>query len=220
MNKQTKKNIIYDYIQDNYDKKTPLFVKEIYNAFPEVSQGTIRSLFKRFYESGKIKKIDRGVYALPNKESVLGKTTVWITDVIENKYLKDDKGNIAGYNSGINFSNLLGLTTQTASVYTIYSNNVSNKKRTTKLKNNRIIINAPRVKITDKNYKLLQVLDLLNNFKKYSEYDLKKASDKILKYLKDVNLDNDEIENIVSKYPLKAQVNFYKIGGTNAITQT
>ena len=89
----------------------------------------------------------------------------------------------------------------------------------TKLKNNRLILNAPRVKVTDLNYKLLQVLDLLNNLERYSEYGLKKASVKILKYLENVNLDEDEAENIVSTYPLEAQVKFYKIGGANAITR-
>lgn len=219
MKKQKKKDIILGYIQSNYDKRTPIFVKDLYSTFPDISEGTIRSIFKRFNESGVLEKVNNGVYALPNKESVLGKATVWISDVVENKYIRDDKGNRVGYNSGINFSNLIGLTSQTASVNTIYSNNVSNKKRMTKLKNNRLILNAPRVKVTDLNYKLLQVLDLLNNLERYSEYDLKKASVKILKYLENVNLDEDEVENIVSMYPLDAQVKFYKIGGANAITR-
>ena len=61
--------------------------------------------------------------------------------------------------------------------------------------------------------------DSFKGFPKYSEYDLKKASFKILKYLENVNLDEDEVENIVSTYPLEAQVKFYKIGGANAITR-
>ena len=63
------------------------------------------------------------------------------------------------------------------------------------------------------------MLDLLNNLERYSEYDLKKAAIKILKYIENVNLDEDEVENIVSTYPLEAQVKFYKIGGANAITR-
>ncbi len=87
------------------------------------------------------------------------------------------------------------------------------------MKNNRVILNAPRVRVTDSNYKLLQVLDLLNNLERYSEYDLKKAAIKILKYVESINLDEEEVENIVSSYPLEAQVKFYKIGGANAITR-
>ncbi len=219
MNKQKKKDIVLDFILSNYDKRTPIFVKDIYSTFPDTSEGTIRSLFKRFYESGTLEKVENGVYALPNKDSILGKSTVYISDVVESKYIREDTGERVGYNSGINFSNLIGLTSQTASVNTIYSNNVSNKKRIAKLKNNRVILNAPRVRVTDSNYKLLQVLDLLNNLERYSEYDLKKSALKILKYLENANLDEDEVENIVSTYPLDAQVKFYKIGGANAITR-
>jgi hypothetical protein len=220
MKSPKKKDIILEYIKSNYDNKTPIFVNDIYKEFTEISEGTIRSLFKRFSDSGVLEKVDNGVYALPNKESVLGKATVYVSNVIENKYIRNEKGQRIGYISGINFSNQIGLTSQTASVNTIYSNNVSNKKRITTLKNSRLIINAPRVKVTDENYKLLQILDLLNDFEKYSEQDLKTASNKILAFLREIKLKNEEVELIVSNYPLEAQVKFYKIGGANAITST
>ena len=220
MKSPKKKDIILEYIKSNYDNKTPIFVNDIYKEFTEISEGTIRSLFKRFSDSGVLEKVDNGVYALPNKESVLGKATVYVSNVIENKYIRNEKGQRIGYISGINFSNQIGLTSQTASVNTIYSNNVSNKKRITTLKNSRLIINAPRVKVTDENYKLLQILDLLNDFEKYSEQDLKTASNKILAFLREIKLKKEEVELIVSKYPLEAQVKFYKIGGANAITST
>ncbi|MDY0139338.1 MAG: hypothetical protein RBR50_06540 [Candidatus Izemoplasmatales bacterium] len=220
MKSPKKKDIILEYIKNNYDNKTPIFLNEIYKVFPEISEGTIRSLFKRFSDSGVLEKVDNGVYALPNKESVLGKATVYVSNVIENKYIRNEKEQRIGYVSGINFSNQIGLTSQTASVSTIYSNNVSNKKRMTTLKNSRLIINAPRVEVTDQNYKLLQILDLLNDFEKYSEQDLKTASNKILEFLGKIKLKKDEVELIVSKYPLEAQVKFYKIGGANAITST
>lgn len=220
MKSPKKKDIILEYIKNNYDNKTPIFVNDIYKEFTEISEGTIRSLFKRFSDAGVLEKVDNGVYALPNKESVLGKATVYVSNVIENKYIRNEKGQRMGYISGINFSNQIGLTSQTASVNTIYSNNVSNKKRMTTLKNSRLIINAPRVEVTDQNYKLLQILDLLNDFEKYSEQDLKTASNKILAFLREIKLKNEEVELIVSNYPLEAQVKFYKIGGANAIAST
>lgn len=220
MNSQKIKDIVWDYIISNYDKKTPIFVKDIYDMFPDVSESTIRSLFKRFKESERLEKINKGVYALPNKESILGKSTVYVSNVIQKKYIFNNFGERIGYESGINFANQLGLTSQTASVPTIYSNQVANKKRETKLKNNRIIINAPRVTVSDRNYKLLQVLDLLNNFEKYSEYDLKKSSKIILDFLSTIELSEEVVEEIVSKYPLEAQVKFYKIGGLYAFKQS
>jgi len=214
----TKNDLIFNYIKDNYSVKTPIFVKEICQLFPTLSQGTIRSIFKRLYDNNLIEKIDNGVYALPNSESILGKATVYISDVIKKKYLVD-KQSIIGYITGINFANMLGLTSQTASVETIFSNAVSKKRREIKLKNNRLIINAPRVLVTTKNYKVLQVLDLLNDFEKYSEYDLKTASKKILQYINNVELDENELDEIISAFSLESQVKFYKIGGPHVITQ-
>lgn len=210
-------DLVIKYIKDNYSVKTPIFIKEIYEAFPTFNHGTIRSIFKRLYDNNTIEKIDNGVYALPNKESILGRSTVFISEVIKKKYLRDDQS-IIGYVTGINFANMLGLTSQTASVETIFSNAVSKKKREIKLKNNRLIINASRVPITNNNYKLLQILDLLNDFEKYSEYDLRTANKKIIQYISSVQLSEIELDEIVSNFPLEAQVKFYKIGGAYAIT--
>lgn len=206
---------ILNYIKENYDYESPIFLNEVYKSLPSINGNTIRSTFKRLFDKGRIIKIKNGIYALSNQEDSTTKPIVYASKIIEEKYIFDSNGDRVGYKTGINFSNELGLTSQIASVETIYSNNVSNKKRMIKVKNNRIIINSPRVKVTNNNYKLLQVLDLLNDFDRYSEIELNKASARIMKVLKTVNLDQNEIEKVVSVYPLKAQVNFYKLGGIN-----
>lgn len=213
-----KKDLVYKYISNNYDFETPVFIKDIYLEFPAMSKGTIRSMVKRFNEQEMLIKIDNGIYALPNKESILGETTVWVSDVVDSKYLKNSDNTRIGYRSGINFSNQLGLTSQTASVDTIISNMVSEKKREIKLKNNRLIVNAPRIQVTENNYKLMQVLDLLNMFEQYSEYGLEQSKSKLLSYISKLNLSRYELEEVVSSYPLEVQVKFYKIGGANVIT--
>lgn len=210
---------IYDFIKNSYKRDQPFFLKDLYLQFPDIKKGTIRESIRRLINEEKILKINNGVYELPNPTRVLKSHVVNISNVVEQKYLKDKKNNLIGYRSGINFSNQLGLTSQTASVDVIYSNAVSNKKREIKLNKNRLIINAPRVEVTNKNYKLLQVLDLLTAFDQFSEYDLKQAEAKILSYISSIKLSPDQIERIVETYPLTTQVKFYKIGGANVITQ-
>ena len=121
---------------------------------------------RRLINVGKILKVKNGVYELPNPNRVLKSHVVNISKVVEQTYLKDKEDNLIGYRSGINFANQLGLTSQTASVDVVYSNAVSNRKREIKLNKSRLIINSPRVEVTNKNYKLLQVLDLLTEFEK------------------------------------------------------
>lgn len=217
MQAERRNELINNYIMNNYDVNTPIFVRDFYDKFPMISPGTIRSTIKRLYDRGKIAKIDDGVYALPNEDSIMNEATVYGSDIIRKKYLIDNE-NIVGYISGLNFSNLLGLTTQTASVDTIFSNKVSSQKRKIIVSGYRVVVGKPRVKVNNVNYRLLQILELLSNFKKYSEYDLKEAAPKILKYLKDVKLTENELEQIVSKYSFETQSYFYKIGGLYVVT--
>jgi len=89
---------------------------------------------------------------------------------------------------------------------------VSNKKRKININKSKVIINAPRVKVNDENYKLLQILDVLNDFEKLSEIDLESATPIIWNYLKDLKLSKEEINQCADSYPLQAQVKFYKTG--------
>ena len=210
---------IYDFIKNNYRNRQPFFLKDLYNQFPEINEGTIRESIRRLINEEKILKAKNGVYELPNPNRVLKSHVVNISNVVEQTYIKDKENNLIGYRSGINFANQLGLTSQTASVEVVYSNAVSNRKREIKLNKSRLIINAPRVEVTNKNYKLLQILDLLTEFDKYSEHDLKQAEPKLLSYISGIKLSHEELDRIVEAYPLTAQVKFYKIGGANVITQ-
>lgn len=209
---------IYEFIKTRYQASQPFFLKDIYIKFPEINEGTIRESIRRLLNEEKILKAKNGIYELPNPNRILKSHVVNIANVVEQTYIKDNKNNIIGYRSGVNFANMLGLTSQTASVDVVYSNAVSNRKREIKLNKSRLIINAPRVEVTNKNYKLLQVLDLLTEFEKYSEYDLKQAESKILSYISNIRLSYGELDSIVDSYPLTAQVKFYKIGGANVIT--
>lgn len=216
MNKENINSNIFNYILENYQLNTPILLKDIYQQFPHISDNTIRSILKRLVENELIIKIKNGVYALPNKKNIMGKTSVYTSDVLREKYLQKS-GQIIGYTTGLNFANKMGLTSQTASVDSIRSNAVSNKKREIKLNNNRFIINAPRYKVNKDNVKLLQVLDLLTDFETLSELDLKSAKQIILNYISGLKLDEERVEQIVSSYPLETQVKFYKIGGQNVI---
>lgn len=203
---------IYKSIITNYKIGQIIFLKDLYLLFPKIKKGTIRESIRRLINQEKILKAKNGVYELPNPNRVLKAHVVNSTNVVKRTYIMDRDNNIIGYRSGINFANFLGLTSHTASVEVVFSNAVSKRKREIKINNNRIIINAPRVEVTNSNYKLLQVLDLLNEYDKYSEYDLKQGAPKIVSYISGIKLSSDQVDRIVESYPLTAQVKFYKIG--------
>ena len=212
-------NRIYDFMNEKSQFYQPFLLKNLYRQFPDVKDGTIREMMRRLVGERKVIKIKNGLYCLPNPEKVLQSYAVNVMNIIDSVYLKNQDNECIGYRSGINFANQLGLTSQTASVEVIYSNHVSTRKREIKIQNNRLMINAPRVKITNQNYKLLQLLDLLTDFEKISEYELDQVQSKLLAYIKAIQISSIELNRIVEAYPLAAQVKFYKLGAVNVITQ-
>jgi hypothetical protein len=212
-------NRIYDFMKEKSQFYQPFLLKNLYRQFPDIKDGTVREMMRRLVGEKKVIKIKNGLYVLPNPERVLQSYAFNLMNIIDSVYLKNQDNEFIGYRSGINFANLLGLTSQTASVEVIYSNNVSTRKREIKIQNNRLMINAPRVKITNQNYKLLQLLDLLTDFEKVSEYELDQVQSKLLAYINAIQISSKELNRIVEAYPLAAQVKFYKIGAVNVITQ-
>ena len=217
-NKQTKKlskkpsnvEIIQNYIRSDYNPGQPILTSTIYNEFPQIKQGNIRQILRRLVNNQEIERASEGVYFIPKKNPFMDKFILSTDEIIEKKYIISDSR--IGYKSGLSLANQLGLTQQMANVETIISNSVSDKKRSIKINNGKIVINSPRITVTENNYKLLQVLDILDNFESYSELTLEFATPIIKKYLKDLNLSKKEIEDCVESYPLQTQVYFYKMG--------
>lgn len=217
MKKESKQEKIGNYLKENYTVKTPILMEEVYEEFNSYSKSTVRSAIKRLFDQGKLDRIDEGIYGIKDEKNILGRSSVSISDVIKKKYIEKD-GEVFGYVSGINFSNSLGLTTQVGSTDIINSNVTSCDKREVLIDKNRIILRKPKIQINNKNFKVLQVLDLLDKFDEYSEMLLIETPKYILDYLDNVSLTFNEIDLILSKYPIETQIKFYKLGVYHVIT--
>jgi hypothetical protein len=209
---------LYEHIENTYKFSEPFVLSELYDVFPTIKQGTIRESIRRLIEQEKLIKLKNGVYGLPDPNRVLKTAFMNTEEAVNKKYIISENGDAIGYRSGFYIANALRLTTQTSSNLVIYSNAVSKKKRTIKLKNLKVVINQARVEVTKDNYKLLQILDLFVNFNKFSEYTMFEAKKIISDYLDNLNMTEEEIEHIVEVYPKDAQIQFYKMGGTYAFT--
>ncbi len=212
------KNTLLQYIMDNYTTCDSIPSKSLYQAFDNTYPGTIRKNLSILCSEKKLIRVTPGVFAIPDDTNIFKGHNIGINDIVMAKYLISDENKAIGYFSGINFSNLIGLTSQTASIISIVSNNGPRDKKILKINNRKYEIIRSRVIVTDSNYRLLQVLDLLCDFGLYSEYSLSESYYKIKNYLEGLTLDTNEVEKIVLKFPLMAQLNFYKLGGLNVIT--
>jgi hypothetical protein len=143
-----------------------------------------------------------GVYYIPKKSSLLGKALLDVNKVIMKKYIRNDK-DIYGYYTGLTFANQIGLTTQVPFVKDIATNKESSRSRKVEIKKFPINLKSPRVLINKENYKILQVLDVINEWEKWSEYNTQETFKILNRYIASSNIDSQKLREYLRFYPAK-----------------
>ena len=188
--------ILIDYLLKKYGTNKPILTEEL--SIPEISYANLRKQLSRYNSQGILEKYSQGVYYIP-KETILGRSTLSIDDVINRKYITNDN-DIYGFYSGLSFYNKLGISTQVPYVYEIVTNKEKSRVRETTLKNQNIILRKPYVKINKNNYLENQFLDFINNA---NSNDLSDNIDLLKKYIKDNSLNKNVILDLITYYPSK-----------------
>ena len=205
----------YDYLIEEFGYDEPILVEDIAKKTGK-EKATIRQRLRRLEQKNQLVRVQNGVYFAPSKNPMFGRAVLEIGKILTKKYLRN-QNTVTGFEAGINFANKLGLTTQTASVPIIVTNQASRDQRMVQIYNNKVVIRKPRMPVTERNYKALQVFDLLNNFEEYSEKPLISAKDVILSYLDDAKLSKRELENTLDVYPVKTKARAYELGLFNEV---
>lgn len=198
----------YEYLIEEFGYDEPILTEEVVDKTGEVP-ATIRQRLSRLEQKDYVIRALNGVYFVPSRKPRFGKAILEVKKIINKKYLIN-QDHISGYQAGINFANRLGLTTQTAAVPTIVTNQTA-RDRTVQIYNSKVVIKKPRVMVDDRNYKALQVFDLLNNFEEYSEKPLDSAKPAIESYMKDIKLSKEEIKLTLECYPMKTKARAYDL---------
>src|SRR5690625_204566 len=210
---------LFQYCLENYGYNEPILTDELQNdSNLTIKNSTLRMNLKRLVDEGRIKRYARGIYFIPKPNSLLKNQSLSINKVIRKKYLYDRSKPI-GYQTGIAFANQLNLTAQTAGMIEIVTNKETNIKRSTKINDWQITLRKPRSEIKKDNIKVLQVLDLLNNFEKISEKYLEKSSVAIIDYMNDAKIGKKELNKILFNYPKNTIIKVNESGVYDALTQ-
>ena len=208
---------LYDYLKNEYGYNEPIFSEDL-NEKLNVNPNTLRQYIRRLYQSGKINKVRDGIYFIPNPNSVLKNPTLNVDKIINKKYLVKEK-EIIGYESGVAFANRLNLTTQNPGVITIVTNEEKSAKRIVEFYKRKVALKKPRIQINNKNYKILQVLDLLNDFERLSVEPIEVANKKILRYLNGVMVSKKDLEEYLNVYPVKTRAKIQQTEVYDEITR-
>lgn len=208
---------LYDYLLNEYGYDEPILTDQLKENV-QMNPNTLRQYIKRLSDKGLLVKVQNGIYFIPKKKPLFGSPVLDTERIVRKKFL-ENRDEVFGYLSGTNFANALGLTSQTAAVATIVTNNASAAKREVNIYKNRFIIRKPRVAVNKSNYKVLQVLDLLNNYEQYSEKPLETVKEKIQTYLWDISINQQEMKEYLNAYPMKTKLRVYELGLFDAIAR-
>jgi hypothetical protein len=204
--------MLYEYLKENYQPNEPIFMADI--DLP-VSDTNLRQLFKVLCDSGKIKRYDNGIYYIPMFSRLKGGTSIAPGMVVEYRYIVR-KGKIDGYYSGFTFANQMGLTVQVPYTLEVVTNNTSSKVREINLKGQRVVLRKPKTTVTDKNYQVLQLLDLLKDIDLYADDKNKDTAERIAGYIRKEKITQESVDEYISLYPDKIYRNFYEMRLYNA----
>ena len=192
--------MLYDYLLTHYNPNEPIFIEDITLSIPRTD---LLQKLKALCYTGKIKIFSEGIYYIP-KESVLKNgITLSPTTVINHKYIMKS-GKIIGYYAGHALANQIGITTQVPYVTEIVTNNTATECRKETLCGQEFIVRKARCPITNNNYYILQLLDLLNDLDKYTDRPHNEVYGTIRKYLKAYHITKEEITQYIGTYPSKA----------------
>lgn len=206
--------MLYDYLKEAYGENEPIFVSDI--KYEGMSTNYIRQQVKKLTDAGILKRYDTGIYFIP-KESIFKSGSQLSRDkVIEKKYLKEN-GIRCGYVSGVMFANQLGLTTQVPMVCEVVTNKATNDYREVKLASSSLILRRPRVKVTDNNFRQLQLLDLLKDIDFYAEQDGNEQLARITAYMNAYAIRFNNLDEYLPYYPDRIYKNMYEMRMLNGV---
>lgn len=194
-------------LKNVYGENEPILIEEIRSVFSNYSIPRVAQFIEQMIDENKIVRFDTGIYYIPT-ETIFGKSKLNTQKVVEKKYIQDKK-DVYGFCTGVTFANALGITMQVPNIIEIYTNKETTRVRDVKVGNQTIKLRRARVKITDKNYKELQLLELLNQL---SNKDVIDNKYNIVNYIKEEQINIKSLLSYIQDYPAKTFKNLTLTG--------
>lgn len=199
--------VLYEYLAERYRPGEPIICSDIKT---ELSDATLRWTLKKLTDTGKLIRLDTGIYCIP-KIGRLGQLLLPMPEeVADAKYIRRNN-KVSGYFSGLLFANQLGLTTQLPNELEIVTNIAVNPVRRISLCGRDMIVRKPTAEITEANSSVLRLLDILRDYDKYSELSVCEAEKKVSAYITEKEIRQSDFDKYLSAYPDKTFRTVYEM---------
>lgn len=173
--------MLKDYLMENYGYNEPIFINDLF--IEGISENAVRQSVKRLATSGFLERYDSGIYYIPKRGGILGKSYLDPNIVIMRKYVQN-KSDKYGYVTGLSFANELGLTTQMPAIIEVVTNREATNGRMVMVGNQKVRVKKSSVTISESNAELLQLLDAIGQAEKYTELTIKETIEKLIVYMR------------------------------------
>lgn len=187
--------MIKSYLMENYGYNEPIFLNAL--TVEGLSENAVRQSIKRLVANGFLERYDNGIYYIPKRGELLGKSYLDPLLVIMRKYVQN-KTETYGYVTGISFANQLGLTTQMPAVIEVVTNREATNGRMIAVGNLKVRIKKPSVTISNSNAELLQLLDSIGQAEKYTELPMEETIDTMISYVKQKRFTKEQLSEVSS----------------------
>ncbi len=192
----------------NYPKLQLIDISKIYyNKFSNMSEQAFYKTISRLNKTGKLCRIAKGIYCVPQ----ITKYGVLISS--ENEIIDYYSGTNSGVLVGYTLYNKYGISTQISKSIEMYSNILYENKKTV----SNISIKRVNIKFTKNNISMVELLEILENYKKIEDINYRMLNDALKNLAKNYNEKsfNTVIKNIKYKKStlasLKYLLDFYNI---------
>lgn len=185
--------MLKSYLIENYGYNEPIFLNEL--SVDGMSENAIRQSVKRLVAGGFLERYDNGIYYIPKRNDLLGKSYLDPSVVVMRKYVKS-KDEIYGYVTGISFANQLGLTTQMPAVIEVVTNREATNGRLVTVGNQRVRIKKPTIFVSESNAELLQFLDGVSQAEKYTELSIEETRDVLRAYVRRMCFTKEQLAEV------------------------
>lgn len=200
--------MLYDYLLHNYQAGEPIFLSDI--RLEKMSEVNIRQQFKVLTDTGKLVRYEHGIYYIPKKSRLAGGGGPAADTVAYYKYISRGDS-VDGYYSGYTFANQLGLSAQVPNKVEIVSNHIAAKRREVSIGKRVYIVRRAGIPVTEDNYRVLQLLDLLKNLDVYTDQDTDRTAKRLAEYVRRCGMKRADVDRYISDYPDAAFRHFYEM---------
>ena len=192
--------MLNEYLVKEFGYDEPIFINNL--EVNDMSKKALRQAISRLAKTGNLVKFDTGIYYIPKPDRLLKRAYLDTTKVIIRKYITDGR-EIYGYFTGLSAANQLALTTQVPVQLEICSNRESSKGRTLMIGNRTIRVKRAKTEVTSNNYKILQLLDLLQEAEKPTDLPDEEVVSRLKTNISSEGISREELKKYISLYPGK-----------------